>query len=242
MLSLLIDLLFFVSAALLFVVLVLLLRGPFRKYPLLLVYVAWEFIAGMGLTVADRLYHGSGWSNPGASNGQNLYAHIYWTNDVMVDLLRFVLVIALTYQAIGESPIRASLGRLLGGVVIAVVLLPFLLFHPRFTPWPQEPWFNSTSEMLNFGAAIMNLVLWGTLIASKQRERQLLTVSAGIGVVVTGAAVAYGLHHFIASKTFRAVPAVFLVLTQIAGWTLWCRAFWPAEKPASEPSGAINLA
>ena len=167
-----------------------------------------------------------------------VYAHLYWTNDVMVHLLRFLLVIIFTYQAIGQSPARAALGRLLGGVVIVVVLLPFLLFHPHFTPWPQNAWFYSNGEFLSFGAAIMNLVLWGTLIASKQRERQLLTVSSGLGVVVTGEAIAYGMRHFIPLGTFRFLPSIFLILTQIAGWTIWCRAFWPAKNPESVPSAA----
>ncbi len=167
-----------------------------------------------------------------------VYAHLYWTNDVMVHLLRFLLVIIFTYQAIGQSTARAALGRLLGGVVIVVVLLPFLLFHPHFTPWPQNAWFYSNGEFLSFGAAIMNLVLWGALIASKQRERQLLTVSSGLGVVVTGEAIAYGMRHFIPLGTFRFLPSIFLILTQIAGWTIWCRAFWPAKNPESVPSAA----
>src|ERR1700722_8097437 len=101
MLAFLVDLLTFAAAALLLLVLVLLLRGPFRKFIPLLIYVAWEFLATLALTVADRLYNGSGNITPNASSGQAqlVYAHLYWTNDVLVDLLRFLLVIIFTYQA-----------------------------------------------------------------------------------------------------------------------------------------------
>src|SRR5271163_583102 len=232
MIALLIDLLGFVASALLLVVLVLLLRGPIRSFKLLFAYVTWEFLANLALTVADKLYNGSGTLTPNSTSSQHpqqgqvqfLYSHIYWTNDVLVDLLRFSLVIGFTYRAVANGPMRVALGRLLAGVMLVVIGLPFVLYHPKFTPWPQNTWFNSTSELLNFGAAVMNLVLWGTLVASKQRDRQLLTVSAGLGVVVTGAAISYGLHYFIPPGTCRTVYQLFLMLTQIAGWLIWCRA------------------
>ena len=117
------------------------------------------------------------------------------------------------------------MNRFLIGVVVAALVLPFVLFHPRFTPWPLGAWFNSTSELLNFGAALMNLPLWATLIGSRLRDPQFLKVSAGLGVAVTGAALAYGLRHFIPPGAFRWVPNLFLMLSQLAGWLLWCSAF-----------------
>ena len=229
------------NSLLLVVVLVFLLRGSFRKFWVLLVYVAWELIANATLTVLSLLYHGSDLVTGATTEAQRLYARLYWTNDVVVDLLRFLLVIVLTHKATSETR-RVGVGRVLGGVAAAAVVLPFLLFDPSFRPdsnWPRSAWFNSTSELLNFGAAVMNLVLWGTLIASRRRGPQLLTVSAGLGVVVTGAAIAYGLRHFIPPGTFRSVPNLFLMLTQLAGFAIWCRAFWPAPKPRQAPGDAL---
>ena len=166
-----------------------------------------------------------------------LYARLYWSNDVIVDLLRFLLVIVLTYAATPEGAKRVSIGRILGGIVAVVVVLPFLLFPLHFEPWPEASWFNSTSELLNFGAAIMNLGLWGALLANRKRDPQFVAVSIGLGVVVTGAALSYGLRHLIpASAIF--IPNVFLMLTQLAGWTIWCRAFWPAPKRSPAPESA----
>ena len=119
------------------------------------------------------------------------------------------------------------------------VFLPFLLFHPKFTPWPNGVWFNSTSQMLNFGGAIMNLALWTALIASKRRDPQLLTVSAGLGIVVTGAAISFGLVHLTPLR-IHWLPNVFLMLTHIAGLMIWYWAFRPATNPRQVPSDAVT--
>src|SRR5215472_4128788 len=86
-----------ISSALL-AVLVLILIGRFYKFWTVLAYVTWELAATLGFTIADILYHGS---SPATSytTAQWLYARLYWTNDVLVDLFRFVLVIILIYMA-----------------------------------------------------------------------------------------------------------------------------------------------
>jgi len=232
------DLLGIGNGIVLLSVLILLLRGSFRKFWVLLVYVAWELFATATLTIYDLLYTGPALGKVAQAESMKLYARLYWSNDVIVDLLRFLLVIVLTYAATPEGAKRVSIGRILGGIVAVVVVLPFLLFPLHFAPWPEASWFNSTSELLNFGAAIMNLGLWGALLANRKRDPQFVAVSIGLGVVVTGAALSYGLRHLIpASAIF--IPNVFLMLTQLAGWTIWCRAFWPAPKRSPAPENAL---
>ena len=117
------------------------------------------------------------------------------------------------------------------------MVLPFVLFPVHFQPWPRAVWFNSTSELLNFGAAIMNLGLWGALLANRKRDPQFVAVSIGLGVVVTGAALSYGLLHLLPAQRGGTIPDIFLMLTQLAGWSIWCRAFWPVPRrsaPAPE--------
>jgi len=216
-------------------VLVLLLRGPFRKFWPLLGYVVWELLGHAAVTSFDLV-------NTGAATGANVeagrwYARLYWTNDVIVDVLRFLLVILLTYKATAGGARRIPIGRILGGIVVAALVLPFLLFQWGPKPWPRTSWFNSTSELLNFGAAIMNLVLWAALLADRKRDPQLAVVSVGLGVVVTGAAISYGFRHLVPLEAMF-IPNIFLMLTQLAGWAIWCRAFWPAQarRPALDPA------
>ena len=226
------------SGVVLLSVLILLLRGSFRKFWVLLVYVAWELFATATLTIYDLLYLAPSVGKVAQAEATKLYARLYWSNDVIVDLLRFLLVIVLTYAATPEGAKRVSIGRILGGIVAVVVVLPFLLFPLHFKPWPEASWFNSTSELLNFGAAIMNLGLWGALLANRKRDPQFVAVSIGLGVVVTGAAVSYGLLHLLPTKA-RVIPEIFLMLTQLAGWSIWCRAFWPASKRSPAPDNPL---
>ena len=221
-------------------VIFLLLRGYSRKFWPLLVYVVWELLSSVGLSVYDLLYNGMVVGENASKEAVKWYARLYWTNDVIVDLLRFLLVIGLMYRAT-SGPKRASVARILSGIVVIALALPFLLF-PMFPngpkPWIEGSWFNSTSELLNFGAAIMNLVLWGVLIADRKRDPQLAIVSVGLGVVVTGAAISYGFKVYIVSSAAVFLPNMFLVLTRLVGWGIWCRAFWPAHsrQPALDPA------
>lgn len=237
------------AVALLLLVLFLLL-GPTRKFWVVLLYVSWELFATAGLTLADLLVNGTAQVEHASQTLANrIYADLYWTNDVIVDLLRFVLVAVLIYKVVGSS--KPLLGRLLTGLVLAMMVLPFLLFHPFLQPprppltspspllnfgealfhtYPRGAWFNSASQLLNFGAAIMNLILWGALIQAKKRDPQILALSIGMGILVTGTAISYGLRHFSSGGSYTAVFNLFLNLTQLATWLIWCRAFWPFAK------------
>jgi len=221
-------------------VLVLLLRGPSRKFWALLVYVVWELFSNVGLTSFDLLYNGAVVGANASREAVRLYSRLYWSSVVITDVLRFLLVIGLVYMATSGGPKRSSIGRILSGIVVVALALPFLLF-PMFPmgpkPWPEASWFNSTSELLNFGAAIMNLLLWGVLLADRKRDPQLAIVSVGLGVVVTGAAISHGLGHLLPAEAVF-LPNIFLMLTQLAGWSIWCRAFWLARdtRPALDPA------
>jgi hypothetical protein len=228
-----------VSIALaLLTVLLFLIYGGFRRYRLLYAYVSWELFATLGFTVADVLYHGTApTSHARRTVAQLWYARLYWTNDVLVDLFRFVLVIVFIYMA-SEGVKRVS-PRLLAALVILAMILPFVLFNmdskraeidPLHFQFPSSHWLNSTSELLNFGAAILNLMLWGTLLSSRRRDPHILGVSIGLGIVVTGTAVAYGVRHLISATEFAAVGYLFMNLTQLAGWLVWCRTFRPQRE------------
>jgi hypothetical protein len=89
--------------------------------------------------------------------------------------------------------------------------------------------------VLNFGAAVMNLALWTALIGNKKRDRQLLTVSAGLGVAVAGAAIGFGLRQFtvVGGGAREVVNLLLLPLIHVVGVFIWCRAFWPRPAPTA---------
>jgi len=158
---------------------------------------------------------------------------VYWTDEVLLDLLLFLMVILLIYRALEGSPMRAGMGRLLGAVVNSVAIVPFVLFSARRF---STAWFDGTSQLLNFGAAIMNLALWTALIATKKRDPLLLTVSAGLGVAVTGAAITFGLRRFtLPGGTPQHMANLFKAITYLAGLTIWCWAFRPRARKSTAP-------
>ncbi len=196
----------------------LLRRGQYRRYPLLLIYSLVFFAA----TLAEIVV----WRTVGL--GSPIYRYLYMADEAIIDLLLFLMVIAMTYQALAGNPSRPKIGRLLVVVAAGAVLLPLVLFRgPR--------WFNPTSQMLNFGAAIMNLALWAALLGNKKRDPLLLAVSAGLGVAVTGAAITYGLHHFrwSTSGTPRVLVDLIKSVAHIVSLVIWCSAFWPVAKGVS---------
>jgi hypothetical protein len=199
--------------------LVLLSRGFVRKYSTLFAYSILLLMASTAEVLVSTM----------AGRRSSLYSRLYWSDEVIVDLMLFLLVIVLTRKALEGNPLRSKADRLLGGVVIAVLVLPFILFYGRglFTP----RWFNRTSQMLNFGGAIMNLALWSALLLNKKRDSRLVTVSAGLGVAVTGAAISYGVRYLNLTPTELQLAAFLKTATHLGSMIIWCWAFWPAAKP-----------
>jgi len=198
--------------------LVLLSRGFVRKYSTLFAYSVLLLMASTAEVLVSTL----------AGRRSALYSRLYWSDEVIVDLMLFLLVIVLTRRALEGNASRSKADRLLGGVVIAVLVLPFILFYGRglFTP----RWFNRTSQMLNFGAAIMNLALWSALLLNKKRDPRLVTVSAGLGVAVTGAAISYGVRYLNLTPIELQLAALLKTATHLGSMIVWCWAFWPAAK------------
>jgi hypothetical protein len=95
------------------------------------------------------------------------------------------------------------------------------------------------SQFLYFGSGIMTLVLWTVLMRSSSRDLQLLRFTVGLGVAMTGAAVAFGLHQWMSSIRFVWMPNLFLQLTHVAGLLFWCWAFRPVKQHASAPPRAL---
>jgi len=210
--------------------LILLLLGPVRKYVLLFFFYATRLGANLAEMLVLR-------TQPVTSSD---YRHLYWTDEVLLDLLLFLLVITLTYRVLENSPQREAMRKVLFSVVAVVVVLPFLLFGYPFSagPWPTGRWFNHTSQLLNFGGAIMNLALWTAIIGNKRRDVQLLLVCLGVGVDVTGAAISYGVNLLLPQDA-RWFSNGFLSLTNVVSVIILCWAFRPPSR-ATHPVNAVT--
>lgn len=196
----------------------LLLQSYYRRYPLLFGYRL-TYLATSIVEVA--LVHHFG------TKVNATYTLVYWTDEVVLDLLQFLLVIALTYRAMEGNPSRPAFGRFFGIVVIVMVLVPILIFR---RPLFSNHWFYQTSQLLNFGAGVMNLALWTALLGSKGRDSQLLLVSAGLGLAVTANAISYGVRILGARGGPNRFADALSTAADLFSLVIWCWAFRPKTK------------
>ena len=170
------------SIVLLVLLVFLLLRGPFRQYPLILTYCLTQLILTAGEEYLRIAHRGK------------FYNALYWIDEILLNLLLFLMVIVFTYRALGDSPMRAMLGKMLAAVFVVVLAAPILIFKgPAFQ---SSSWLNHTSQLLSFCAAVLNLGLWSALVGNRSRDPFLLAVSLGLGIAVTGAAISYGIRGY----------------------------------------------
>jgi hypothetical protein len=196
-----------------------LLLGPVRKYALVAAYCALQ----LGTSIAEFIVLQE------LGKNSHLYRVLFWTDEIVLDVLLFLVLILLTYRAMDGRPAQQAMSRILGAITVIVMLLPFVLFKG---PFVKTTWYYHTSQLLNFGAAILNLGLWTALLGSRHRDAQVLMVSAGFGIVATGVAISFGLPILIGGAVAHgrvtiAVDLVFM-LAHMAGTLILCRAFQPS--------------
>jgi len=219
------DPLIIVSVILQLGVITFLLQGAVRKYPLVLGYSLTRLITSV-LEVVIRQKHG---------HQAELFREVYYSDRVILNLVLFVMVTTIIYRLLEGNPRRSTVGKVLMGIVAAVLLLPFLVLSRPLT----IHWLDRMSQFLYFGSGVMTLVLWTVLMGSRPRDSQLLKFTMGLGVAMTGAAVAFGLHSWMNSPQFSWMPNLFLQATHVTGLLIWCWAFRPAKPQTSAPANAL---
>jgi len=212
---------------------VLILRGPFRKYPILLAYSIVQLATSLIEAWVKNEY---GMTNP-------LYSRVYYADEVAVNLLLFLTVMILTYRALEGARMVIPAGKLLGGLALMAVLLPFIIYTENYF---RPRWFAGASQILNFGGALMNLVLWTALLLNQRGDRQLLTVSAGLGVLVTTTAICFGLRtifrHHIDPQYLQQYINLMFQLSHVAAFAILCWAFRPSAVNESNSARAATSA
>jgi hypothetical protein len=225
-----------------FALIILLLRARFQKHIVFAFYVLAEFAADVSEWIT---YYRFGWGSPA-------YRKLYWIDRVTLDLLLFLVVIAFTYSALQDNPLRRKAAKALGVIVAVTSALPFAMLrnhHSRTYGFFTSQWFNHAIQIWSFGAAIMNLVLWTALLSNRRRDPQLVTLSIGVGIATSTAAIVWGARQWL-SQANRWPVDNFMTMMHLASLLLWCWAFRPKAKgnsggptpPSSTPPGAPAFA
>ena len=124
------------------------------------------------------------------------------------------------------------------------MLLPLALLrnhHGKQHGYFDSQWFSHTSQILNFGAAIMNLVLWTALLSNRRRDSKLVTLSIGVGIVTSSAAIAWGAREWFPQQDRWPIDT-FMTLTHLVSVLLWCWVFRPKARQSGRavPPNALT--
>src|SRR5512135_1482792 len=117
------DPLIIVSLILQLGVIVFLLQGAFRKYPLVFAYSLIRLTTSALEVLVSHKY----------GSQAIFFRQLYYSNRVVLNLVLFLMVTTIIYQLLQGNPRRSMIGKVLMGIVAGGLLLPFLVLSRPFT-------------------------------------------------------------------------------------------------------------
>jgi hypothetical protein len=204
-----------------------LLRGQWKRYPFVFLYVVGDF-----LTTAAEIPFNLELVTPKA---QDSYSDIYWIDERIVQVLGFLLVISLVYRATDHWKPRRTL---LLGVGCATLLFWGITFFLHFDPTVQTgQWMTPWTRDMNFCAVILDLGLWGLLIGAREKDYKLLMVSGALGIQFTGNAIGEALR--LLSHSLTLFTGFLIPIAYLSCLFIWSRAFRLPDSPPRRVSRAV---
>ena len=210
-----------------------LLRGSWRRFPMVLALSVVELVSAL-VQAPGTLQTLAGRHPPGLS-----YQTLYWYGAIVEGLLLYFVVISLLYRACerlrSATPARVAL--ILGACLVAGGAL---LAHYDRSQQPGlwlTPWFRD----LYFACAVMDIVLWTLLLAARDKDRQLLLLSGGLGVEFAGSAIGESLRQMAIRSRSHPLSLTGAVVMLAAGAFRYY-AWWRALRRQSEEKAQAALA
>ena len=207
-----------------------LLRGGYRRYPLIFAYAVAAFLTAV-VEVAALL---------GRSAGVKLahsYASYYWVDDGIRQGLLFAVVISFLYIATRavrqRALVRTSLiiGAILFAAISFLVHYDSQLVSSRWmTPWTRD---------LDFCSAILDLALWVLLLNSQKYDLELFMLSGALGIRFAGEAIGHALRNQFPSILLAG--DITIVLASLACLYIWWQVFRTAPVRRASPVGSSQL-
>jgi len=204
-----------------------LLRGPYRRWPFVFVYVIGDFLTSL-VELPSAYQYWRGLRSTGAS-----YATLYWIDEIIIQILVYLAVVSLVYGA--TKPLRSR--RIVRNLVIlgAVALAGIsLLVHYRATG-ALGSWVTPWVRDLNFSSAVLDLGVWALLIGSPRRDPQLLLLSGGLGIQFAGSAIGESLQHLAIparSRPLSLLGSQIVTISNLLRIYIWWQTL---RKPADKP-------
>lgn len=160
----------------------------------------------------------------------NIYAKVFYINDLLRQAMVFILVISLVYRALTTQAGKTWLGRwlIIGASLLAAIFISYALLNSE--KGFIRPMTNAVRN-LSVTAMVMNLILWMLLLSSRTFDRRLLTVTSGLGVQMAGEAIGQSLR--LMAKSLTPFGNFILVASHFLCLAIWISAF--RQKPRQLP-------
>ncbi len=202
------------------------LRGSYRRYPFLFAYLIFGFLSAF-LQASYRYYFGP---------SSRQFVRVYWVTDFIGTFLVLLLIIHLIHVALaGRSYQKAVYIGLLAGVAATAVgsVLLMQMFGRRFS---LGRWMTEVGRDYYFSAVLLNVILWMVLVRRQHANVQLFLLTSGLGLKLCGAAIAHALRL---SGVAVWLSSQLLVVTYLLGLWVWYAAL---KRPMpDETAGEVTV-
>jgi hypothetical protein len=201
-------------------VLTALLRAGVRRYPVIFAYLTISFLVNaVQVPLAYTYQRGN------RTNG-DWYQSLKSVADGATYLLLFCVVVTFLFKLSAPLPARRVIRTVTSTAGILLVVVSFLAHYRASVA--LGVWMSYWIRDVYFGAAVLDLVAWGMLVASRGRDARLLLLTGGLGIMFAGEAVAAALRSI--AIPYRSVALFYSghilgVLANAAFLYIWWQTF-----------------
>lgn len=196
-----------------------LVRGSFREYPWVFAYVIAEFLGTViEMPLALAYYH---------TRDVHLarkFALWYWGDETVQEFLILIVVISLIWHATSSARSGRTIRMALVTAVTLFAGISLVVHYDASVPMGR--WMTYWTRDLNFGAAILDMVLWAMLIAKRQKDSRILMLSAGLGIMFAGEAIGQSVRSIETHESIIGlVGSILVMITYLAFLYIWWQTF-----------------
>ena len=217
-----------------------LLRGPYKRFPILFAYTIANFLTTVAEIPPYIVYYLPDTARYlGNVAPLRTRASYYWFDEGVLFVLLFLVVVTLIWHATAHIRSRKLARLVLIGGPVLFASISFLIHYNPHAHGPGE-WMTPWTRDLNFVSAVLDLGLWTLLIASREKDRRLLLLSGALGIQFTGEAIGGAIRNLavaIYGQTPGAQPLLMtggalIMATNLVCMYIWWQAF--REAPAGD--------
>jgi hypothetical protein len=197
-------------------------RSGARRYPLIFAYLVLTFLICAVQAPAALAYQRSA---PGRRLGEWLQT-VQVVGELAAYSLLLMVVFSLIYQATARFGGRRLMRTILTAGPLLVIAISFLLeYDEKAIP---AMWITAWSRDLKFCAAVLDLALWGLLLATRNPDVKLLLLTGGMGIMLAGNAIAESIRLIAlrsGSNPLHMGSNVLSAISDLVFLYVWWRAF-----------------